>query len=203
MSQPSARNHGLLFVLSGPSGAGKDAIMARLREQRFPIEFGVTATTRRPREGEVQGHDYFFVTDAEFDRMIEQDELLEWAWVHGRRYGVPRWHTRELLEAGHDVLLRVDVQGAATIRSRVPGVVLIFLTVPSFDALERRLVRRNTETSEELAIRLANARGEMQRSSEFEYLVVNYEDKLDEAVEKVKAIITAEKCRVHRRQTSV
>lgn len=177
--------------------------MARLREQRFPIEFGVTATTRRPREGEVQGHDYFFVTDAEFDRMIEQDELLEWAWVHGRRYGVPRWHTRELLEAGHDVLLRVDVQGAATIRSRVPGVVLIFLTVPSFDALERRLVRRNTETSEELAIRLANARGEMQRSSEFEYLVVNYEDKLDEAVEKVKAIITAEKCRVHRRQTSV
>ncbi len=177
--------------------------MARLRDQCFPLRFGVTATTRRPRNGEVHGRDYFFVSEEQFDRMIAEDELLEWAWVHGKRYGVPRSHTRELMQAGHDVLLRVDVQGADSIRARVPGAVLIFLTAPSFEALKERLTRRNTETSEELEIRLANAQEEMRRQDEFDYLVVNDDDRLDEAVEKVKAIVMAEKCRLHRRETTV
>lgn len=193
----------MLFVLSGPSGAGKDAVMARLREEGFPLRFGVTATTRRRRAGEIHGVDYFFVSGSEFDRMIGEDQLLEWAVVHGNRYGVPRIQTRELIRNGQDVLVRVDVQGAAAIRSRVAGAVLIFLTVPSLEALKARLMKRNTETPEELAIRLANAREEMRRQDEFDYLVVNDDGGLDEAVEKVKAIVTAEKCRVHRREARV
>jgi len=193
----------MLFVLSGPSGAGKDAVMARLREEGFPLRFGVTATTRRRRAGEIHGVDYFFVSGSEFDRMIGEDQLLEWAVVHGNRYGVPRIQTRELIRNGQDVLVRVDVQGAAAIRCRVAGAVLIFLTVPSLEALKARLMKRNTETPEELAIRLANAREEMRRQDEFDYLVVNDDGGLDEAVEKVKAIVTAEKCRVHRREARV
>ena len=200
---PLGPSPGLLFVLSGPSGAGKDAVMARLKEQHFPLRFGVTATTRRRREGEVHGVDYFFVSTSEFDRMIAGNELLEWAVVHGNRYGVPRTQTRELLRTGKDVLVRVDVQGADAIRSRVPEAVLIFLTAPSLDALKARLTKRNTETPEELAIRLTNALEEMRRQEEFDYLVVNDDGGLDAAVEKVKAIVTAEKCRVHRRQARV
>lgn len=193
----------LLFVLSGPSGVGKDAVMARLRQQGFPLRFAVTATTRRQRKGEVHGADYFFVPDAEFDRMIEQDELLEWAVVHGHRYGVPREQLRKILQSGQDVLIRVDVQGAATIRAKVPGAVLIFLAPPSMESLIKRLSRRGTETPEELATRIANAAEEMKHLPEFDYRVVNPDDGLDEAVEKVKAIVVAEKCRVHRRQVVV
>jgi len=200
---PQGAPSGMLFVLSGPSGAGKDAVMARLQEEGFPLRFGVTATTRRRRAGEIHGVDYFFVSGSEFDRMIGEDQLLEWAVVHGNRYGVPRIQTRELIRNGQDVLVRVDVQGAAAIRSRVAGAVLIFLTVPSLEALKARLMKRNTETPEELAIRLANAREEMRRQDEFDYLVVNDDGGLDEAVEKVKAIVTAEKCRVHRREARV
>ena len=200
---PQGAPSGMLFVLSGPSGAGKDAVMARLREEGFPLRFGVTATTRRRRAGEIHGVDYFFVSGSEFDRMIGEDQLLEWAVVHGNRYGVPRIQTRELIRNGQDVLVRVDVQGAAAIRCRVAGAVLIFLTVPSLEALKARLMKRNTETPEELAIRLANAREEMRRQDEFDYLVVNDDGGLDEAVEKVKAIVTAEKCRVHRREARV
>ena len=177
--------------------------MARLREQCFPLRFGVTATTRRMRDGEVHGRDYFFVTEEQFDQMVANDEMLEWAWVHGKRYGVPRWHTRELIQAGHDVLFRVDVQGAASIRAKVPQAVLIFLTVPSIEALEKRLAKRNTETKEELALRLANAREEMRRQDEFDYLVFNDEGRLEEAVEKVRAIVLAEKCRLRRTETTL
>lgn len=198
-----ATTTGLLFVLSGPSGVGKDAVMAKLREQGFPIRFGVTATTRSSRQGEVQGKDYFFVSEAEFDRMIAEDELLEWAFVHCNRYGVPRAQVRQILQSGQDVLVRVDVQGAATIRSKAPGAVLIFLAPPSMDALIARLTARGTETPEELAIRIANAQEEMKRLPEFDYLVINPDGGLEEAVEKVKAIVVAERCRVHRRRVVV
>ena len=199
----SFRLPGLLFVLSGPSGAGKDAVMARLREQRFPLRFAVTATTRRPRRGEVHGIDYFFVSDSECDQMIARDEMLEWAFVHGRRYGVPRSEVREAIEHGKDVLVRVDVQGAATIRSKVAGAVLIFLAPPSMDTLIARLARRATETAEELAIRIANAQEEMKHLPEFDYLVINHDHRLDETVETVKAIIVSERCRVKRRQVEI
>lgn len=194
---------GLLFVLSGPSGVGKDAVMARLREQRFPLRFAVTATTRKRRKGEVHGVDYIFVSDAEFDRMIAAGELLEWAVVHGSRYGVPRNQVREAVQRGEDILLRVDVQGAATIRSRVPEAVLIFLAPPSVEALIARLRARGTESAEELATRITNAHEELKRLPEFDYVVVNPEGRLDEAVDKVKAIVVAEKCRVKRRRVMV
>ncbi len=194
---------GLLFVLSGPSGVGKDAVMAKLREQRFSLRFGVTATTRRQRHGEIHGKDYFFVSEAEFDRMIAQDELLEWAFVHCHRYGVPRSSARQSIDSGHDVLLRVDVQGAATIRSKVPGAVLIFLAPPSMESLIERLTQRGTETPEELVTRIANAYEEMKRLPEFDYRVVNPDGGLEEAVEKVKAIVVAERCRVSRRRAVV
>ena len=177
--------------------------MASLRAQRFPLRFVVTATTRRRRQGEVDGADYFFLSDDEFDRMIAEDLLLEWAVVHGNRYGVPRSQVREAIQAGQDILARVDVQGAATIRSKVPGAVLIFVTPPSIEALVERLRSRGTETEDEMATRIANAREEMKRLPEFDYKVVNPDGGLDEAVEKVKAIVLAEKCRVHRRQVTV
>jgi len=194
---------GLLVVLSGPSGVGKDAVMARLREQRFPIRFAVTATTRRPREGEVHGKDYLFVSQSEFDRMIAEDELMEWAVVHGNRYGVPRAQVREAIQRGEAILIRVDVQGAATIRAKAPESVLIFLEPPSMEVLIARLKARGTETPDELATRIANAREEMKRLPEFDYRVVNPDGGLDEAVDKIKAIIIAEQCRVHRRRVVV
>jgi len=194
---------GLLIVLSGPSGVGKDAVMAKLRERGFPLRFGVTATTRPPRPGEVHGKDYYFVSEAEFDRMIAEDELLEWAHVHCHRYGVPRVSVRQHVESGVDVLVRVDVQGAATIRSKVPEAVLVFLAPPSMDSLIRRLTRRGTESAEEQATRIANAYAEMARLPEFDYVVVNPDDGLDEAVEKVMAIVVAERCRVNRRRAVV
>ncbi len=194
---------GLLFVLSGPSGAGKDAIMDRLREQRFPLRFAVTATTRPRREREVHGVDYYFVPDAEFDRMIERDDLMEWAVVHCHRYGVPRSQVREAIQRGEDVLVRVDPQGAATIRARVPEAVLIFIAPPSMESLVARLRKRATETAEQLAVRIANAHQELKRLPEFDYVVVNPDGRLDEAVDKVKAIVVAEKCRVKRRRVVV
>ncbi|HEX2922599.1 MAG TPA: guanylate kinase, partial [Chloroflexota bacterium] len=134
----SGTKPGLLFILSGPSGVGKDAVMARLWAEQFPLHFGVTATTRSPRPGEVPGVDYYFVSETEFRRMVADDEMLEWAEVHCCLYGVPRASVRRYLEAGEDVLLRVDVQGAATIRAKVPEAVLIFLAPPSMDSLIAR-----------------------------------------------------------------
>lgn len=197
---PNNARSGLLFVLSGPSGVGKDAVMARLKAEGAPVRFGVTATTRKPRQGEVHGRDYFFVSDEQFDRMIAEDGLLEWAHVHCNRYGVPRSQLRETVSAGHDALVRVDVQGAATIRTKVPEAVLIFLAPPSMESLVSRLKLRGTETSEQLSRRLADAGEEMRRLPEFDYVVVNDDGGLDFAVEKVKAIIVAERCKVKRRR---
>ncbi len=203
MSETVDVTPGLLFVLSGPSGVGKDAVMAKLRQDGFSLNFGVTATTRRQRLGEVQGKDYFFVSEQEFDRMIAQDELLEWAHVHCHRYGVPRSSVRQFIEGGQDVLLRVDVQGAAAIRSKVPLAVLIFLAPPSMESLIARLTQRGTETPDELATRIANAYDEMNRLPEFDYEVVNPDGGLEEAVDKVRAIVVAERCRVKRRRVVV
>ncbi len=193
----------MLFILSGPSGVGKDAVMAKLWEDKFPLHFGVTATTRPARPGEVHGVDYYFVSEAEFRRMIADDEMLEWAEVHCRLYGVPRASVRRYLEAGGDVLLRVDVQGAATIRAKVPEAVLIFLAPPSMDSLIARLKGRGTESTDQLAIRISNAYEEMKQLPGFDYVVVNPDDGLDVAVDLVKSIVKAEKCRVNPRRAVV
>ena len=193
----------LLVVLSGPSGAGKDAVLKRMKELGYPFHFVVTVTTRPKRPGEVDGVDYHFVSEEEFAEMLARGELLEHAIVYGQHKGIPKRQVREALASGKDVILRIDVQGAATIRKLVPEAVLIFLTAPSEKELLRRLKRRKTETPEELERRIATVREEMKRLPEFDYVVVNRDGALDEAVKTIAAIITAEKCRVKQRRIEI
>ena len=193
----------LLVVLSGPSGAGKDAVLKRMKELGYPFHFVVTVTTRPKRPGEVDGVDYYFVSEEEFAQMLARGELLEHAVVYGQHKGIPKRQVREALASGKDVILRIDVQGAATIRKLVPEAVLIFLTASSEKELLRRLKRRKTETPEELERRIATVREEMKRLPEFDYVVVNRDGALDEAVKTIAAIITAEKCRVKQRKIEI
>jgi guanylate kinase len=193
----------LLVVVSGPSGVGKDATLKRMQEMSYPFSCVVTTTDRPPRPDEVEGQDYFFVSTAEFERMIEQNELLEYATVYGQHKGVPRAQVRQALQSGRDVVMRLDVQGAATLRRLVPDAVLIFLSCESEEKLAARLRARHTEAEDDLENRLALARDEMKRVDEFDYLVVNREGELDETVKTIAAIITAERCRVWQRQITL
>ena len=186
----------LLVVLSGPSGVGKDAALAGLRNLHRPWHFVVTATTRPQRPGERDGVDYIFLGPGTFLAMKERHEFLESAEVYGRWYGVPRSQVDEGLQAGKDVILKVDVQGAETVRRLAPEALFIFMAPGSFEELERRLAQRMTESSRDLALRLGVAREELARIDEFEYRVVNCDDCLDQAVADIDAIISAEKCRV-------
>lgn len=188
----------VLIVISGPSGVGKDTIAKRLMDQRDDFYFVVTATTRRPREGEVHGEDYFFVTHDEFARMIDEDELLEYAVVYNDFKGVPKQQIREALRSGRNVIMRLDVQGAATIRKLVPQAILIFLTAESEKALVRRLRERETESPETLNLRIATARKEMERVNDFDYWVVNAQGKQQAAVDQILCIVEAEGRRIGR-----
>lgn len=189
----------LLVVLSGPSGVGKDALLSRMRQLDRAYHFVVTLTTRSRRPAEVEGVDYHFVSVAEFQRMLAQDELLEWANVYGNFYGVPKDQVRRALARGQDVLVKPDVQGATTIRRLAPQAVFIFLAPPSLDELARRLRQRKTESAADSALRLRTAREEMACLSMFDYVVVNRDGGLDDAVAAVEAIIQAEKCRINPR----
>lgn len=192
----------LLIVVSGPSGVGKDSVVTRMSERRLPFHFVVTATTRPPREEEVHGVDYFFYTKDEFAEMIELGELLEYAFVYNDFKGIPKSQVREALASGKDVVMRLDVQGASTIKGLYPEALLVFLVTESEAELEKRLKERKTEKSEELKLRIATARQELKRIDEFDYVVVNRDSKLDETVDTIKAIILAEHCRViHRKVT--
>ena len=196
MRNPYAfQTHPLLIVISGTPGAGKDSVIQCLKEREHPFHFVVTATDRPPRSGEVHGKDYFFLTTAEFTSLIENDELLEHAVVYGQHKGVPKQQVREALASGKDVIMRIDVQGAATIRELVPDAVLIFLTAPSEEELVQRLRKRGGDSPEQLEKRIATAREEMQHLPEFDYVVVNCDGELDRAVDDVLAIVQAE----HRR----
>lgn len=187
----------LLIVISGPSGVGKDTIARRLIERRpDSFYFVVTATTRQPRAGEVHGQDYFFLTTDEFAQMIEEDELLEYAMVYNDYKGVPKRQIREALNSGRDVIMRVDYQGAATIRKLIPNAVTVFLIAESEEAMVKRLRERKSETPEGLSLRIATARQEMKRMAEFDYCVVNAEAQHEEAVNNILCIIKAEKSRV-------
>ena len=186
----------LLIVISGPSGVGKDTMIQTMKERGLPFHFVVTATTRARRAGERDGVDYHFVTVGEFAEMIEKNELIEHAVVYGDYKGIPKKHVREALASGKDVIMRIDVQGAATIRRLVPNVVTIFLTAESEEKLVRRLRERKTEEADQLKMRIVTARGELQRIVEFDYVVINREDALEETVDQVLSIIKAEKSRV-------
>lgn len=201
-SQPEVAP-GLLFVLSAPSGTGKDTVIRHLRDQGLPIRVAITVTTRAPRAGEIDGVHYYFVTPEEYHRMLANDELLEHAEVHGNWYGVPRRPVREWLASGEDVLLKIDVQGAATVRQKVPQAIFIFLAPQSLSELSRRLSARRSETEAERSRRLADAEYEITQQTWYDYRVINRQRHLDEAVEKVKAIITAEHCRVQLRHAQV
>ena len=187
-SQPGAR----LFVLSGPSGVGKDALLSRMRQLGRGYHFTVTATTRPIRPGERDGVDYIFTSPDEFQRMIAEDGLLEWAEVYGNLYGVPKQQVTDALQHGQDVLLKVDVQGAATVSKLYPESVLIFLEPPDMETLDNRLRERGTENSEALRIKIETAREEMKAAAWFDYRVVNHDDMLDDAVRAIDRIVSRE-----------
>lgn len=190
----------LIIVISGPSGVGKDAVIKRLREVRENIHFVVTATSRAKRAGEIHGKDYFFVSKEEFLEMIEKNELLEYALVYGDYKGIPKQQIREHMAKGSDIVLRVDIQGAATLRKILGNSALfLFLAADNEEALVRRLIDRKTETKETLLVRIAMAREEVKHVSDFDYVVVNREGELDKAVKLVESIIDAEKAKVNQR----
>lgn len=189
----------LLIVISGPSGVGKDAVLLRMREWGHHYFFAVTATTRPKRTSEQDGVDYRFVTKAEFEEMIKRGELLEWANVYGNLYGVPKKPVKEALAEGRDVIIKVDVQGAATIKRIAPEAVLIFISPPSMGELQRRLKERKTESATDLGLRLKKAQEEMENLPSFDYIVASRKGELDTAISQIEAIITAEKCRVRPR----
>lgn len=193
----------LLIVISGPSGVGKDSVVQRMKERGLPFHFVVTATTRPPRPEEKEGKDYIFVRREAFAEMIEKNELLEYAIVYGEYKGIPKQQVRKALASGKDVLMRVDVQGAASIRKISPEAILIFLTTSSEEELVQRLEKRKTEKSEDLKLRIATARQEFKRIAEFDYIVVNRENELDETVDTIVAIIAAEHQRVAPRQVQL
>jgi len=193
----------LLLVLSGPSGVGKDAVLSRMREFHYPLEFITTVTTRPRRASERDHIDYHFVSPAKFQEMIERGELLEWANVYGNWYGVPKEPIKQALERGQDTMVKVDVQGAATIKKILPQAVFIFLMPPSLDELMLRLKLRHTESSFDLALRTKTAAEEIKQLSFFDYVVYNRRDEIDRAVADIMAIITAEKCRVKQREIAL
>ena len=189
----------LLVVLSGPSASGKGTLVAELRNLERPWHFAVTATTRPMRAGETDGEDYIFLDVDTFLRMRERDELLESAQVYDRWYGVPRQQVRDPLIAGKDVILEIDVQGAATIRQIAPEALTIFVMPASMDELRSRLAARGTEDENEMNRRLSEASVELSRIVEFDYRVVNRNGAIEDAVREIDAIIAAEKCRVNPR----
>ena len=193
------KSNPLLVVLSGPSGAGKDTVLAGLMKCDHPFHFVVTVNTRSKRPDEVEGVDYYFITKERFAEMINQDELLEHAVVYGDYKGIPKQQVRDALASGKDVLMRLDVQGADTVHRLVPEAVMIFLTAPSEEELIARLQARKTEPPDQLHLRMATSRQEMKRMSEFDYVVVNRQAHVDQAVEDVVSIVRAEHCRVHQR----
>ncbi len=193
----------LLVVLSGPSGVGKDAVLTRMKELGRPFHYVITATTRPKRAGEKNGDDYHFLTDEVFQQMIDKHQLLEWANVYDNYYGVPKSEITVALCKGVDTIVKVDVQGAATIKGMLPQAIFIFLMPPSLEELERRLRRRHSESTTGLALRLEKAKGEIKRLPLFDYVITSRQNKVDEVVLQIDAIVTAEKRRVNPRIVQV
>jgi guanylate kinase len=201
MTDPGASP--LLIVLSGPSGVGKDAVLNGIKRRGYPLHYAVTATTRPRRERETEGVDYHFVSRAEFEKMIEKGELLEWAEVYGNLYGVPKSELQQAVDEERDMIVKVDIQGAATIKKTIPQAVFIFLVPPSLEDLEKRLKQRKTESSVDLEVRIKAAEKEMNSISMFDYVVVNHRDGIKQAISQIESIITAEKCRVKPRAIEI
>ena len=193
----------LLIILSGPSGAGKDALLTRMKELGYSLGYITTVTTRAKREKEINGADYHFTPTAKFQELIANNELLEWAKVYDNWYGVPRQPVKQALDRGQDTIVKVDTQGATTIKKILPEAVSIFVIPPSMEELVMRLKQRHTESPFDLALRIKTAKKEIKQLPLFDYVIVNRQDEIDLAVSSIKAIITAEKCRVNPRQINL
>lgn len=191
----SAKRPGRLYVISGPSGVGKDTVLDHFLPLLDGVRLNVSATTRLPRAGESEGSPYFFRTVSEFRAMVERDEFLEYARVNGNLYGTPKAWVDEQCRAGFDVVLKIDVQGGLAVRTRVRDAVMIFLMPPSVAELERRLRARSTESEDEITTRLLDARSELQQIPNYDYAVTN--DDIDDAADRLRAIVLSERCRVH------
>jgi len=193
----------LLIVLSSPSGAGKDAVLSRMKKLGYPLEYITTVTTRPRRAKEKNGIEYHFVSMERFQEMIARNELLEWANVYGNWYGVPYQPVKQALDKGQDMILKVDIQGAATIKKILPQAVFIFLVPPSMEELATRLKQRHTESPFDLALRMKTAEEEIKQLHLFDYVVVSKQGEIDLAVSDIGAIITAEKRRITPREIAL
>lgn len=195
------RGRGLLIVISGPSGAGKGTICKQLLENNNELKLSVSATTRSPRAGEIDGVNYYFITKEEFEHKIECGDFLEYAQVYDNYYGTPKSNVEEMLEQGKDVILEIDIQGALKVKENFEEGIFIFILPPSMEELKQRIIKRGSETEESLMKRFKSAYKEINFVSKYNYAVVN--DEVDLAVEKLEAIICAEKCRVDRIKHSI
>lgn len=189
------KEKGLLLVISGPSGAGKGTICKALLDNN-EFWLSVSATTRQPREGEIDSKNYFFITKDEFKQRIEKDDFLEYAEVYGNYYGTPKSNVLEVLESGKDVILEIDIQGALKVKEAFREGIFIFILPPSMEELKQRIIRRGSETPESLMTRFKSAYKEINYVSKYSYAVVN--DTVEEAVKKIESIVVAERCRVDR-----
>lgn len=189
---------GLLFVVSGPSGAGKDTLVEAVRQALPRLRYSVSATTRAPREGEREGEHYFFLSRATFEQRMQADGFLETREYNGNLYGTPREYVEKSLAEGYDLILKPEVNGALAVKRSYPDAVLVFLVPDRLSSLRERLLARRTETNEEIAGRLEIAHREMSFVREFDYLVVNAQNRSDEATRDLQAILQAERFRIHR-----
>lgn len=192
----SKKIKGSLIILSGPSGAGKGTIHNELLKNNKNLKYSVSMTTRSPRDGEVDGVDYFFVDVNKFKEEIEKDSFLEYAEVHGNFYGTPKDYVEKCLSDGYDIILEIDIQGALNIKEKYKDGIFVFIMPPSMKELKNRLIKRGTETKDKLIERFKNAYKEINEFSKYNYVVIN--DEVENAVKKVEAIMLAERCRVDR-----
>ncbi len=200
-SAETTQSRGILFVVSSPSGGGKGTLIQRVLNKVANLSYSVSFTTRAPRSGEENGREYFFVTPEQFEQMVAANEFLEWANVHGKLYGTNRNQVFREISEGRDIILEVDVQGAASIRSLISDAASVFILPPSFEVLRQRLIARGTDSPEELDLRLRNAPRELQDYSTFQYVIIN--DDIEEAADQLTAIVHAERARLTRQELLV